>query len=136
MICFCKKGIMSECCPEGHDTKQCHWYQKHSYYDRCSFFNEDMNNHCWSQRAQDTPYELPIQCNDRRSVNNDLPVAVIAEPSCNNCVNYPCQVLIQLDREACAANGMGLTHQDLITIAKQCNDYNDEVILTDLLKGF
>jgi hypothetical protein len=134
MICFCKRGMMAECRPEGHDRRECRWYQKHSFLDQCSFLNKDMNNHCWSENAQSTPYELPTQCNDSKQSDKDLPVAVIAEPSCNNCFNYPCQLLIQLDREATNVNGMGLTHQDLITIAKQCNGYISGDELKDLLE--
>ena len=106
MICFCKNGIIAQCVAgDWANQRRCHWYQKHSYADQCSFLNKNMSNHCWSQNAQMTGYVEDMDLDARiekvlDSTEVDTPIIekLDARMSCHDCLHFACSDVMSMNR--------------------------------------
>lgn len=138
-ICWCKLDVMAQCtAPDVNHQELCDFWIKHSYANRCSNFNPNLNNHCWSQEAQKFSAEFGV-----RTMDNPAPIEeeelciddfVEEEPEgefdgrrCDNCILYACSRVIKENQNA-APNG-GLTMADLQIIADSCPDYCDDAMI-------
>ena len=136
--CFCKKGLMSQCTVSRPEQIACRFYEKSMVADRCMNVDENLSNHCWSPKAQAYGYyphgredymeeELLLEEVELR----EPPQAVRAERTCIDCILYTCSHVIQENQQAQPRGG--LTHDDLINIARGCKDYCDAETLNSTI---
>ena len=140
-ICFCKKGIMSECDPAGNKQFMCDFFERHTYANRCTHHNPDMNDHCWSADAQAFGYQptKPAQvaeanyCSEAE-VDEMLSEAPYVQPTvvqptlatgakretCEHCANHPGCPLTPIEAFKLGKNLSNLTPQDYWVIGSAC----------------
>jgi len=141
-ICFCKPGVMSECDPDGNDRNMCDFYRKHSFAPRCTNLNTDMNNHCWSDKAQQFGYHPDGDPDAIGDEDQDVgqPRYIIPEPaveptlnpnvvrrSCLGCDNHPLCPLLPMEAAAISKSHNSLTDQDYWTIGTGCSAYEPDL---------
>ena len=136
-ISLCQNGTMSQCEGAGDPIRQrmCNFWDKATQANRCSNLNENLNNHCWSPKAQAVGYHPPEEYAgldlelDDESRDDLLDLVEMAEAqrverSCVDCILFTCSHVIH--ENSMAQPRGGLTHDDLCNIARGCTEYDDE----------
>lgn len=130
-ICFCQPGVMSQCvATDVSEQRMCDYWNRSDTANRCMHVNESMDNHCWSPEAQYFGREHGvIRPTDDMNLLEEEEISLVAMVenngrTCIDCILYTCSYVI---REQQAAQPLGgLTAQDLINMAANCAEYDDE----------
>jgi hypothetical protein len=147
-VCYCQPGNTSECVANGHEEQfWCDFYQKHSFQKRCTNFNPDMNNHCWSPAAQDfgathgvvrkndvpPPKKYVIPEEAAAPTTYTLPKAVPPHPAsvagqvrqtCEHCMLHPGCPLLPIEAANVGKHLGSLTSTDMWNIGSSCQSYD------------
>jgi len=130
-VCYCQQEIMSQCAaPSQAESVACHFYEKAQHAERCMYFVFD--KFCDSYKAQSFGYAPPD--NDRDDdydqlldLDDFIETEEVAQKSCHNCILYACSHVVHENNQAQGRGG--LTYNDLINIACNCEDYDDEATM-------
>jgi hypothetical protein len=128
-ICFCEKGIMSQCKATNWDQqKVCKFYVKHSFNSQCTNLDKQLNDHCWSPQAQAFgyhPYGIEQEDKEIEEEINLFEIAELAASTpgrdCSDCTRYVCSYLANEIRRHGA-----IERVDIRAIADNCQVYETE----------
>ena len=133
-ISLCQNGVMSQCEGAGDPVRQrmCNFWDKSTQGDRCTNLNENLNNHCWSPKAQAVGYHPPeeyagldLEVDDIDNyIDDDFALVDEVVRCCTDCILFTCSHIIH--ENSMAQPRGGLTHDDLCNIARGCIEYEDE----------
>lgn len=147
-ICHCKKGTMSQCkvADSYEDQIDCHFFRgasKSLGVLRCMFLNTQMNNHCWSPKAQriaahdetdivDAEDEEELSLGDliEKDIDEMLPDG--DRQYCLDCLHYPCSSVKAAERKK---GGRSLSKDELGDLGTGCDNYVDRVAYMATIKG-
>lgn len=131
IVCWCKKGMMSQCtAPSRPEQIACHFYDKSMVAERCMHCIESLNNHCDCHRAQVFGHHPPGQENFDSDFDFEEEISLtelveaVPERNCINCILYTCSYVIHENQQAQPRGGLNV--DDLTHIASKCEDYEDE----------
>jgi len=136
-VCLCQLGIMSQCVAVDYgEQMSCDFFNRSDGSKKCMNLNPALNNHCWSQEAQDFSAIYGVVRFKDREIDDELETLYdeslemgLGEENprrnCKDCLMYTsCSKLIDL-ANAVAHTG-GVTMQDLWNTASVCGSYLEE----------
>lgn len=134
-VSYCRQGNMSQCVADNYGEQlACSFSDKATADKRCMHRNENMDNHCWSPKAQAYSREHGVVRmedveGEEYSIEDFLEDPPSTRRNCHSCVMYACYDVVQAAADA--SDRGGLTDGDLWEIGSNCKDYIDEATMRD-----